>query len=232
MRDSARSRNPNPVTVTFGQAAQVSNQITEYMLCERCEQVFGRSEQYVARLAYTTSGDPLALTHLGVTHSQDRPPSVRRISAETLESDKLVFFGTSVIWRACVAARPDTGKPNLGMRYVEEIRKYLNGESEFPRRARLIVTVLDQPRGVKNPVHNRVSFPVTVNNDGYHQHAFYLCGLHFSLIVGRLLPADLDTMCLHHASDKMVFCAPASKIGLLHDIAARVRGAAPKGRLK
>ena len=164
MRDAASSKNPNPVVVTFGTAAQVSSQVAEHMLCEACEQRLGESERYVASLAYTTSGDPVPLKRLGLTPSVVPSAFARYASAKDLDTDKLVLFGSSVVWRAYVAKRKDTGKPNLGRKYVEEFRRYLNGETSFPQNARLTLAMLDQQMGATVPLHNIASFPATVDS--------------------------------------------------------------------
>jgi len=231
MREAAGSSNPNPIVVTFGQAAQVSTQVTEYMLCESCEQRIAKSERYVAKLAYSAKGDRIPLDLLGVVPLGVRSARARYASAKGLDTDKLVFLAASVIWRACVAQRKDTGKPILGKTYVEEFRRYLNGEAVFPRNARLTLSILDQPKGVSFSLHNIASFPATLKRDGYHIHGFYLCGLCFELIVGNMRPSYLETMCLHHGKDKFVLILTASEIGLLRDIGRLARSAKAAGKL-
>lgn len=231
MRDAAGCGNPNPIVVTFGRAAQVSNQVTEHMLCDACEEKTGGSEKYVANLAYSAEGDPIPLNLLGVTPSGVPSASARYASAKGLDTDKIVSFAASVVWRACVAKRKDTGKPTLGKKYVEEFRRYLNGEAAFPANARLTLSILDQPKGVSLPAHDIASFPATLKKEGCHIHAFYLCGLYFELTVGNTRPSYLETMCLHHGKDKFVLILTAGEIGLLRDIAVRARSAKATGKL-
>ncbi len=78
-----------------------------------------------------------------------------RIYAATLVKsvsiESLVYFCTSVFWRASVMDWWSSGKKyeqiSLGDRYQEEIRQYLLGEGEFPQNAAvtIILSTLHQP---------------------------------------------------------------------------------------
>ncbi len=230
-RDS--SSNPNPVVITDGQAVQISKQITENMLCVRCEQKMGRAEKYVAKLAYGADGEPVPLNMLGIsTTPADSSIGLGYVSIESLNTEKIVYFASSVVWRAYVAQRRDTGKPRQGQRYQEELRSYLYGSASFPKNARLIMAILFQPANAPTPRHNIVSFPATLRDGGYHRHAFIICGLYFQLFIGSLRPRYLDSICLHHGKEKVALLFQAHELGFLQDIEEQVRSTEVKGKLK
>ncbi|MFZ0051993.1 MAG: hypothetical protein WAK96_09465, partial [Desulfobaccales bacterium] len=170
IRSEGSANNPNPITITSGQAVKISNQVTENMLCAICEQKVGRAEKYVGTLAYGSDGEPVPLTLLGVpTTTIDRSIDPEHVSISILNTDKIVYFASSVVWRAYIARRQDTGKPRLGQRYQEELRSYLYGSASFPKNARLIMGILLQPPNSPHPRHNIVSFPCTSREVGYHR---------------------------------------------------------------
>lgn len=188
LRAVGSTRNPNPITITYGQAVQKSNQITEKMLCAHCEQMVGRSEKYVAKLAYGADGEPVPLSILGISLTDAFSAIGSGISIANLHTDKIVYFASSVVWRASVAHRHDTGKPRIGRRYQEEFRSYLLGSASFPKNARLVLGILVQPANAPHPRHNIVSFPATGRYGGYHRHVFFICGLYFELCIGSQMP--------------------------------------------
>ena len=230
-RDS--SSNPNPIVITDLKAVQTSKQITENMLCARCEQMVGRAEKYVATLAYGSNGEPVPLTMLGIsTTADDRTIASGYVSIASLDTEKIIYFASSVVWRAYVAHRHDTGKPRLGKCYQEELRSYLHGSASFPKNARLVMGILVQIANAQNPRHNIVSFPFTVRDGGYHRHRFYICGLYFELCIGSQRPRYLESICLHHGKEKIALLFPPHDIGLLQDIEKYVRSTEVKGKLK
>jgi hypothetical protein len=233
LRAVGSAKNPNPITITYGQAFQKSNHITENTLCAHCEQMVGRAEHYVATLAYGSNGEPIPLTMLGIsTKTDDRAIASEYVSIASLDTDKIIYFASSVVWRAYVAHRRDTGKPRIGRRYQEELRSYLHGSASFPKNARLIMGILVQPPNAPHPRHNIVSFPATVRFGGFHRHTFFICGLYFELCIGSQLPRYLDSICLHFGTEKIALLGRSHDFGLIQDIEKQARLAQMRGKLK
>ena len=214
MRAGGPPSSTNPVVITDGKAVQISNQITEHMLCASCEQMISRAEKYVATLAYGNDGEPVPLNMLGIsTKVADSAVDSEYVSIASLNTKMIVYFASSVVWRAFVAHRRDTGKPQLGQRYQEELRSYLCGSASFPKNARLVMGILVQIANAQNPRHNIVSFPFTVRDGGYHRHRFYICGLYFELCIGSQRPRYLESICLHHGKEKIALLFPPTTLG-------------------
>lgn len=225
LRDySPSAGNPNPIVITDGRAAQVSNQITEYLLCRNCEQRFGQVESYISEIAYSNDGTPIPLQILGIKHDT----SSRFVTLTALDIDKIKYFAASVIWRAHVSKR----KLSLGDKYGEDLRSYLHGSGSFPNNFRISIVILDQPIDSRHPRHNVVAFPTTKIEFGYHRHAFYLCGLYFEVCVGRVMPSVRDEICLNYGKNKLAGLFPADEIGFLNAIGNQARSSEKTGKLK
>jgi hypothetical protein len=227
IRSDSDTGNPNPVRVTGEKAFQTSKQVSEYMLCSYCEQRIGNTEDYVASLAYTTEGNPGKLMRRILPPDFNQNSSVpSSVSLKQLSTDKIVFFASSVVWRACVTKYRSIRKPSLGKKYEAAIREYLDEKKPFPKNARVIMSILDPQKCVLNDFHNLVTFPLTHKEDGYHRHSFFICGIYFELCLGNVLPQFSETMCLYHGNEKLIPILAPNKIGLFQDIAKQVKNVA------
>ncbi len=160
-----------------------SKQEREYMLCGPCEQRFGVWENHVSRVTKQVDGTFPALdTAEPVVMMGDDP--MRRIVA--IDRDVVVKFGLSVFWRGSIRKRPVV---SLGGRDEEDFRRYLNGETAFPERARLSVELL-KPSADK-PIDQVMVLAADQRIDAYHRRsAFLLFGMCFMLCVGVGQTAD------------------------------------------
>lgn len=227
IRSNAYTGNPNPVRVTAEKAFQTSKQITEYMLCHSCEQRIGNTENYVASLAYTTEGNLGKLIQRILPQDFNQNSSVpSSVSLKQLSTDKIIFFASSIVWKACVMKYKGIHKPSLGKKYEAAIREYLNGKKSLPKNVRIIMSMLDPKKCVLNDFHNLVTFPLTQKKDGYHRHLFFICGIYFELCIGNLMPQFFETMCLYHGNEKLILILAPNKIGFFQDIAKQVKNVA------
>lgn len=105
-------------------------------------------------------------------------------ACETVSVPEIVYFCTSVFWRASVQAwqllDKVYGPISLGDKYQEQIRKYLLGQSEFPDSAAVLVVL----SGLKTP-HLHFSFPDTVRVDSCYCHRLHIPGVDFLFHVGK-----------------------------------------------
>lgn len=227
IRSNAYTGNPNPVRVTAEKAFQTSKQITEYMLCHSCEQRIGNTENYVASLAYTTEGNLGKLIQRILPQDFNQNSSgPSSVSLKQLSTDKIIFFASSIVWKACVMKYKGIHKPSLGKKYEAAIREYLNGKKSLPKNVRIIMSMLDPKKCVLNDFHNLVTFPLTQKKDGYHRHLFFICGIYFELCIGNVMPQFFETMCLYHGNEKLILILAPNKIGFFQDIAKQVKNVA------
>jgi hypothetical protein len=139
---SPTEKNKTPVQVGEGIAMFKADQLSEYLLCRACEEMFGGWEKYVAGVTWKDGAFPLldaALAHLIVGGPDDFRPA--RL-AECSDIEAISKFGTSVLWRS--AACPDLMKNAICLGpHFDRFREYLLGEAPFPENARLVLQIVN-----------------------------------------------------------------------------------------
>jgi len=135
---SPSKRNPNPVVVGRKVTATTSKQVTDYLLCAECEDLFNKNGEngtlkWVWNGKRFPLGDRLAVAHQHYTFSNFLAFSG---SAMGVNTDELGYFALSVIWRATVHQWDTSfgGKTRLlSLGAVEgPVRQYLHGDAAFP----------------------------------------------------------------------------------------------------
>ena len=226
--------NPNPVAVTGGRSVQTSVQIKEHMLCAACEQRFSKREKYVSNLTMRPDGTAPILEYL--TDIQDIPMrglsrGIRKAKANALDTETVVYFAISVIWRFHVSRTRGPKKVRLGPKYAEELRRYLLAAAGFPPKARLHLFVIDQDASPSPSASRIVSSPCSLRCEGYHRHGFLLYDLYFELWIGNVLPTGMEALCLHHAPDKIVVLMPPGDIATYRNVVRTISDARPSPKL-
>jgi len=191
--------NPNPFalvqTATQANAALTSRQTAKHLLCSRCENLLSSGgEKYV--LAHCLRQDrtfplrdkvfqckPLLRAGRELLYHSSRNPSIK--------TSALLHFAAGVFWKASVSLwhAPVGGvtvRNSLGSTYEEAFRRYLIGASPFPESARLMIWLC----GEQDPPII-VLFPDAQRAHGHHAHRFFVPGLCFHMLVGRVLPRDV-----------------------------------------
>jgi hypothetical protein len=186
-----RFKNPNPVRLTDLYAIQTSEQYTARLLCHNCEQRFhANGENWVLkhcwrgrefRLARLLSGGKavLASPEASVYHANEIP---------SVNVSALTYFSASMFWRAAVhnwSRRAVEPAIDLG-RYAEELRKYLNVNTEFPRDCILLVTL---PTRDSDPL-KWMMHPFSKRTHGCRIYTMLFLGIGLTLAVGRQIPTS------------------------------------------
>jgi hypothetical protein len=127
---------------------------------------------------------------------------------EDVSIESLVYFCSSVFWRASVVDWSSGGRKyeriSLGEPYQEELRRYLVGDSVFPQHVAVAVIL----SGLAQPVL-AFNFPVSVRTELGYTHRLHVPGITFLLMIGKALPNPLD-ICILRSSVHPIF---ESKIG-------------------
>jgi hypothetical protein len=208
-----RAKNPHPIHISPEKAVQSSRQITEYMLCEKCEQRFSdNGEKWM--LANCFDGRSLfplresILARAAVRHGKEFS-SVAGARVPELANHQLKYFAASVFWRASIRNRmvgaEGSNEVDLGRAYEEEFRRYLIGESSFPARSALLVCLSSA-----HPPSNTFSYPATMPHHprGCHAHRLVIPGICFDLHVGKAAVAA-HRVCFVHSPEHFVFFTTA-----------------------
>lgn len=190
-------QNPHPVRVTLSGSQQTAFQARSRLLCSECEARFDQSgESWVMRNCYRGRGvfrlrecldkaNPIASEAELLMYSALESPGI--------DIDKLVYFCTSVFWRASIRDWDIDGQRyeslSLGTKYSEEIRLYLLGASSFPRSATVMVLLSK----LRTPVL-LFNFPDSIRIDEGWCHRLHIPGITFLLTIGK------------HSAESRVFC--------------------------
>ena len=181
----------NPIHVSDTHHYTPSKPLIDYLLCEECEDLFRtRGEEWVAQNCQRSS-DTFKLRDALLRHDYEIASDgvaklYRASSIPEIQTDHLVYFGLSVIWRAGVhdwRAGHKTLHLELGP-YLEPLRQFLRDEAAFPEGMVLAVSVssIDYFPVVNNPESQKAS--------GFRVHGFTVPGLNFLLFVGKILDVD------------------------------------------
>lgn len=207
--------NANPVLSSFDADTQehrmveTSQQIQEYLLCWDCEQLLReKGEEWILARA---ARDGLVSPLFDVLSRHE--PLVKGGPGDDLdiyatsgipefEKDKVVHFALGVFFKAAVynwrIGRYRKGI-SLGI-YLESVRRYLLGDSEFPDRCALLFSIMP-------PNHNTRTLcpPYQWAVRECHTYAFIMLGLEFVLGVGKQIPEYLRKHCFVRSPEQPVF---------------------------
>lgn len=188
IRDSKAEGGGSPMRVHLHSSESFFTdiQVTKYLLCEDCEQLFSkRGEGPVSKMWATHTNFPLLEQLLSSVSKQSSPNfslfNPIEIKADILES--LFYFGASVVWRSNVwdwGLHPSTHKGTLGRKYEGRFEDYLLGRTDAIKDVRLIVTL-----NTNYNLHRLLRFPACFEGPGCCLHEFDVLGIFFKFIVGK-----------------------------------------------
>jgi hypothetical protein len=205
--------NVNPVLANFDPTTQqynmvaTSQQIQDYVFCWDCEQLFReKGEDWILRHVASDKGSPLfdllsAQTPVGIFHSPDELRIYATRDLPEFDKEKIVHFAMGIFFKAGVH-RWRVGRHLKGIslgKYLEEIRKYLLGERDFPKYCALWFCVIP-------PTKNNNSFLVPGESPKgvCHKFMFSMLGLQFILGIGKEIPSDMRDWCFVRSSSQFV----------------------------
>lgn len=211
--------NPNPVMMTRKVSRQTSQELKVYLLCQECEQRFNANGETWVLACYfhenkfllhdiLMSVTPIWLNQNISVFAANKIPSIK--------VRKLVYFASSVFWRASVHSWKFRGVPvniDLGKRYEEEFRQYLLGTADFPNNAVIWVSVCAS----REPLTS-ASFPAGKRTDTYHHYHFAIPGIVFDLFVGGVIPPNRRRMCTLRSQENFICLSEKVDERILSDI--------------
>lgn len=204
------SAEPNPVKITPEVAVQTSKQVKQPLLCRPCDGVLlGPNDDLVSRLVVQKDLSAPFLQQLGTTVER-AGVSWRLALPGSLDLAAICYFGSSVIWRASISRVV----PNCQLGpYAEAFRQYLLGTAQFPSSAACLVFFHDNPpENTPYTLDRLFTMPISTRQDGFHQHEFMVCGLHYRLFVGGRIPEFARIVCVAHGTNKRVLLGAYEEI--------------------
>ena len=222
------ARDSGPVVMTPDLFISTSMQVKDHLLCEVCEQRFGKTENYVIPLLWRGEKSfPLlaalkAAKPLGPGHSGSL---VYSGPACGLDIDRIAYYALSMFWRASVHVWKTLNGQTISTAlrtHEEPIRKFLNEESTFPVGVVLQVEVCSDlmSQGTVFP-------PLEWSNDLYTGYEMTVLGVRFTLVVGVRPGAKEWDLCCVNSKDKLVFLKDCSETSREHylDLRGKARTA-------
>jgi hypothetical protein len=191
---------PDPVQLRFGTAVQTSKQLTDRLLCGQCEQRLGTAERYASTVAYKADFSTDFFSHVRRLPRTATPVPI--VEPTTLDLAQLAYFGASVFWRAHTSTK--TPGYSMGEWYAEAFRAYLLDPSSPPDRAAMILMYYEDSPGQGSKYGTTFVVPAQSKDGNYRVHRLLVCGLHFELVTGGVLPQSFRTLCLWRGSDTRI----------------------------
>jgi hypothetical protein len=230
MRDTATS----PIQYYEGVAISTDTQIRADLLCCECEQLLNRNGEnwvlanchqpdgsFPLRTALLNSSPIVELTDVKV-YAAAQIPEIKR--------DQLTYFAASVFWRAG-AHSWRTGRSNKLFRlelgpFLEPLRLFLRGETDFPEQMALFVSV---------STANLIQFltlPVSGYKIGFRVREFIFAGITFTMCVGSHISSKEHVICFARSPEGVISIAPASQANRLQRLTDTLSKAKMVGKWK
>ena len=184
--------NPNPHHVGDGKDLQTSRQITDYLLCFECEQRLREvGEDWMTANCYRNEQTfrlRETLQEANPRSDNDKIQVYETASIPGLDTDALIYFAMSVIWRSAAhrwRLFGHTHKIYLGP-YEERVRQFLLDPAVFPDKVALMVRVSSNPDTMK------IAYvPHEANSHGFHFLKFAIPGVTFLAFIGGKIPSNI-----------------------------------------
>jgi len=219
VRDETQG-NPEPIKFDDEAVVQDSKQVSDHLLCSPCEQLFNRhGEDWFLRNCWRRKQFRLA-SILEAATAIVAFPRIKVFHAATLpkiDVHALTYFSVSMFWRASVHRWRMSGRTNKGIElgpYEEEVRKYLIGESDFPQRCALWVSLPDNITTIA-----QLSLtPYGGRKDTHHAYKLAVLGVGFHLFVGNKIPKENRDMCFVRGVGHPILKTDMLEEGILRDV--------------
>jgi hypothetical protein len=225
---------PHPIQVKDGVAVQTSAQITEYMLCRGCEELLGRDENYVSKLAYQedqTLGLAQYVREDAIFSRGLRMLAgvrTRAVAISHLDCQAIARFAASVFWRAHVVRTQKFDGLRLWKDQAEALSRFVRGERRLPDRMCLTLFVpVDGAFALTGVFSSTLFTPATAVKGEDSAHQFLVPGLVFNLTTGS---HSIPELCLACGGSPHALIQHWRSIRVLQNAAEMIGAAEPKGR--
>ncbi len=226
-----------PIVINGEIAMQADKQVKDYLLCTICEERFSKSgESWVMANCFRGDNNFKLKSLLEGREALKDTGNFKVYSAASIkeiDTEKLVYFASSIIWRGAVHQWRMLSKPltvlEIGPKYKEELRCYLLGQSLFPRNAVVWVSV------ILNPDLSSTFVPPYGEKDKekmFWKYHFTLLGITFTFLLGNRIEPLARQMCTYRSPEKFIYSGTDVGDNLIRDFAPSFKSARPVGNLK
>jgi len=206
-----KSQGSDPVMLTAKRVRISSRQVTAHELCWDCEQLFRENgEDWMARQVFQGTEFPLLNRFSFAMPDWEQPDHTAYSgSACGIDTDKLVYFGASVLWRSSLRrwtiGSTETTTVDLGP-HQEPLRRFLLSEVSFPAYGTVVVTVCTdfESQGCFFP-------PCAIRGGIVQGYALLVLGVYFRFFFGPDVPSAFLRYCCVHSRRKRIIVADHHK---------------------
>jgi len=219
---------PDTVQISLNSRKRSSEQARRHILCAQCEERFNsKGERWILRNCYRGRGRFRLRTELRSRVAIAADTGIEAYPSSAEEVAYLAYFSLSVVWRASLCDWPHRGQMyksiDLGP-FQEEIRRFLNEETELPERIALTV-ILSQ---LGKPVLV-FGFPVSYRVDACRCHRFHIPGMSFVVEVGKLATLRQRGLCVLRSRSNPVFVSTVGDERVQDEVLRLMGKVAPPG---
>jgi hypothetical protein len=195
---------PGPVAMTKTVIRAGVPDIRAYLLCRDCEQRFSRNgESWVLKRICRDGRFPL-LDRLKLAIPIGEENGRLRFSGPQVGvlTEKLAYFAVSMLWRSVAlpwASHDQSRKSTYIGSLQEECRKYLLGQSGFPRNLWVLAVACSDPIS-QHSAHELAEMEVP-----FTAYSFLMCGLFLVLLIGGDVPQEERDRCCVTSALRPIF---------------------------
>jgi hypothetical protein len=190
---ASKNQNPNPVLVTSDVVKPVSRQVVRHLLCSDCEQMLNKNgERDVMQIMRRRSGSFPLQSFLKSIEPHVQSPTVKIYRGHP-KIDELVYFASSVFWRASVTKWQISMGSSLSLElgpYEELLRSFLLSVGGFPSGLSMGIQMVTNPM-----LQQMARFPALRRELGIRVFNFQIPGIQFSLWAGKHQPETHMNFC-------------------------------------
>lgn len=176
--------------------------IKERLLCEDCEQIFSRFENYINRTLY--GGIELTFRNL----------SNRRWLISGLHYNKFKLFQLSILWRASVSSQEFFESVRLGVKHETQIRQMLLNQDPGPpeKYACILVAVIFEGNAIDDFMLN----PTCVKHEGHRVCRFLFGGFAWAYFISsHSIPDKVRQSAINQDGEMIVSALEIQRLGMV-----------------
>lgn len=202
--------NPNALTLTRKIAVQTSLPISDYVMCQECDNRLGQCGETwtIPNLATMESfpiGEALHKAKPLMTIGRIAMYAGRDVPGVNMES--LGFFGLSMFWKCASHPWRDVtnGRIDIDLGpYREPLRRYLHGDASFPKDVAMLIAI------PTDEVMIGAYSPRRGQERAFHNFVCYVPGVEFQLCVGKEIPKEVRACCSYTSPSKFIYISAAA----------------------
>jgi len=225
-----QSENEPPVVIKHTVTLQTNEQMRDYVLCRKCEQLFNENgERWVMEHCFRNDGG-FKLKNFIEASSPVMGNGLKVYSAAAIpqiDVEKLAYFVTSVVWRASIhdwkSGKDRIRRLYLG-KYTEELRRYLLGETPFPENAAVWVSIIPEPG-----LWMTASPPYGERLNECWRYKLPFLGISFMFFLGARIDQTIRRMCTLRSPEKFVYMGDVASEMVIRDFGRLIVKSRPVG---